>query len=626
MPVGSCWTLYQDLLKEHSKHEEGEEGYVHRSSDGKREDVNGVLQVELSCTKGQEKEKGFVQVSFSLRFGLVSVFLSVYQEYTAKSVTDKFANLNSQMDRVIHDANAEIDTLNEKILALQVDKEKLQSDNTSLVAAFRDKSRKHQQTQELYDQLKRKEMTAATQSAALESVDEALGNVPSRHGVHQKSQAQPHHFMSHAQGQQDFVQLPLDHNGHEKVHSHQRSGGAGDSGNDGLIPAFVRRATPHGSRSTGPGNKNIPPAQHRTQLGPSPQGIGQWYQQNQRGRMGMMNVSTQNQTPFQRNSHSNLNANINRDVMNGGGTGLRVKFGRQQVCVVERRSERYPQLIACLTVIRGSPEKINTSTTLYCSHTLRHQQSICVQQVTSYKHARGNMQKEQLDKDQKTLQQQTSKRSMSSIQRMMPSHLVHICVDWGCGIHVPPCPRACRPHPLRPRLHHSGPATLPILLPVHGEQVVLSLRAGREEFVYVRGGAFVAFPRACRRVARGSSAPTVVLTQRIPPAVPPAAPPAVPNTMLVVHVIPEAPAPLCEHIPACHAHVPRPQAMSAATASVPVVVVVVVVVDAVAHLQGCVTARRRHAYGVEQRLLASCAQQAVEARALGAHRGVELEV
>lgn len=138
-------------------------------------------------------------------------------------------------------------------LALQVDKEKLQSDNTSLVAAFRDKSRKHQQTQELYDRLKRKEMTAATQSAALESVDEALGNVTSRHGVQQKPQAQQHHRMSHAQGQRDFVQLPLDHNGHEQVHSHQRSGGAGDSGNDGMVPALLRRATPHGSRSTGSG-------------------------------------------------------------------------------------------------------------------------------------------------------------------------------------------------------------------------------------------------------------------------------------------------------------------------------------------------------------------------------------
>ena len=62
-------------------------------------------------------------------------------------------------------------------LAMQIDQERLKNENTNLVAAFREKSRKHQQTQELYDRLKRKEMTAATQSAAYQSVDEVLGSV-----------------------------------------------------------------------------------------------------------------------------------------------------------------------------------------------------------------------------------------------------------------------------------------------------------------------------------------------------------------------------------------------------------------------------------------------------------------
>lgn len=55
-------------------------------------------------------------------------------------------------------------------------------ENTSLVAAFREKNRKHQQTQELYDRLKRKEMTSATQTAAYNSVDEVLGSVTHRQG------------------------------------------------------------------------------------------------------------------------------------------------------------------------------------------------------------------------------------------------------------------------------------------------------------------------------------------------------------------------------------------------------------------------------------------------------------
>lgn len=57
---------------------------------------------------------------------------------------------------------------------MQADHERLQSENSRLVTAFREKSRKHQQTQELYDRLKRREMTAVTQSAASQSVDNIL--------------------------------------------------------------------------------------------------------------------------------------------------------------------------------------------------------------------------------------------------------------------------------------------------------------------------------------------------------------------------------------------------------------------------------------------------------------------
>lgn len=41
--------------------------------------------------------------------------LSVYQEYLAKSLTEKFSTLNTQMDKVIHDANSEISNLRNKI-------------------------------------------------------------------------------------------------------------------------------------------------------------------------------------------------------------------------------------------------------------------------------------------------------------------------------------------------------------------------------------------------------------------------------------------------------------------------------------------------------------------------------
>lgn len=40
---------------------------------------------------------------------------SVYQEYLAKSLTEKYNNLGTQMDKIIHNANMEINTLNQKI-------------------------------------------------------------------------------------------------------------------------------------------------------------------------------------------------------------------------------------------------------------------------------------------------------------------------------------------------------------------------------------------------------------------------------------------------------------------------------------------------------------------------------
>lgn len=38
-----------------------------------------------------------------------------YQEFLAKSLTDKYTGLNLQMDKVIHNANSEISTLHSKL-------------------------------------------------------------------------------------------------------------------------------------------------------------------------------------------------------------------------------------------------------------------------------------------------------------------------------------------------------------------------------------------------------------------------------------------------------------------------------------------------------------------------------
>ena len=55
-----------------------------------------------------------------------------------------------------------------------VDQDNLRRKNEELVQAFRDKSRKHSQTQELYDKLKRRVMLGQVQNAASDAVDNTI--------------------------------------------------------------------------------------------------------------------------------------------------------------------------------------------------------------------------------------------------------------------------------------------------------------------------------------------------------------------------------------------------------------------------------------------------------------------
>lgn len=64
-----------------------------------------------------------------------------------------------------------------------------------------------------------------------------------------------------------------------------------------------------------------------------------------------------------------------------------------------------------------------------------------------------------------------NQQSMTSIQRIMPSHLVHICVDWGCGIHVPPCRES---HGCPMQLGHAGRTLLAPVFTVVVRPVFLS--------------------------------------------------------------------------------------------------------------------------------------------------------
>ncbi|KAI4122810.1 MAG: hypothetical protein LQ338_005601, partial [Usnochroma carphineum] len=258
----------------------------------------------------------------------------VYQEYLARSLTEKYNNLETEMDKIIHDANTEIDKLNQKISNLQIDRDKLQSENTGLVNAFREKSRKHQQTQELYDRLKRKEMLNATQSAAFESVDEVLGNHTAR-----PSQIRPaqQSFSTRPQGQRDAPPYQYDLG---QDLGHQRHGSNGSAGNGGvMMPPPSRRPQALGGHMLG---HNFTPS-HRTQLGPQMSNMPQ--QSGSRQNPGFPAGISHNPTPSRRMPLGTVSASsVNRSHSGGYGMSAGLKVGRQQVFAFGSPDGRGPDI------------------------------------------------------------------------------------------------------------------------------------------------------------------------------------------------------------------------------------------------------------------------------------------
>lgn len=57
---------------------------------------------------------------------------------------------------------------------MRVDQDSLRRKNEELKEAYKEKNKKHMQTQELYDKLKRRAMTGQVQEAALDAVDHAI--------------------------------------------------------------------------------------------------------------------------------------------------------------------------------------------------------------------------------------------------------------------------------------------------------------------------------------------------------------------------------------------------------------------------------------------------------------------
>ena len=227
---------------------------------------------------------------------------------------------------------------------MQIDQDRLKAENKNLVTAFREKSRKHQQTQELYDRLKRKEMTAATQSAAFESVDEVLGNVPGRQGF-----ASSHHNTGapRAHAQQNFQSPRGNRDGVEQFHVRRKSGSNENQGSGAMMPPPLSRPGANGSNTFGLGmsdpwypnpaaycrlgNPMPTPSNHRTQLGPATQSASRPGAGGYRNPVNMINGDLQHHTPVPRQTLGGLSTNnVHRNGLSGYGMSAGMKIGRQQ--------------------------------------------------------------------------------------------------------------------------------------------------------------------------------------------------------------------------------------------------------------------------------------------------------
>ncbi|CAG8360690.1 unnamed protein product [Penicillium salamii] len=213
-----------------------------------------------------------------------------YQEYQAKSLTEKYSNLNTQMDKVIHNANSEITAMQNKIsgmwlafvscfgfshvpkLDMQTAQEEFQKKNQELNDMCRDKSNKLSQMTNLYNLLKSRAMRSRMQSAASDTVSQTLStlNAPTSIPLASHSPQGPASTSKFPR----TPHFPVNKDGVEQLHRHQRSG-TGSSKGARSKPFRENNMPPPSKRpswdvqST---NALNPPPQHRTRLPQVPQG------------------------------------------------------------------------------------------------------------------------------------------------------------------------------------------------------------------------------------------------------------------------------------------------------------------------------------------------------------------
>ncbi|RAH50337.1 uncharacterized protein BO95DRAFT_352703 [Aspergillus brunneoviolaceus CBS 621.78] len=164
---------------------------------------------------------------------------SFYQEFLGKTLTEKYTNLNTQMDKVIHNANSEISALQARISDqnqiptphpwqpdMQTTQDQLRKKNQELVDMYREKCTRFTQITNLYNLLKSRAMKSQMQTAATDSVHQTLNSLPLP--LPPLPQSQSH--QTSMPPQTPLHRYPVDREGVEQLHRHQRSGTGSSKG------------------------------------------------------------------------------------------------------------------------------------------------------------------------------------------------------------------------------------------------------------------------------------------------------------------------------------------------------------------------------------------------------------
>ncbi|KKK12414.1 hypothetical protein ARAM_002330 [Aspergillus rambellii] len=188
-----------------------------------------------------------------------------YQEFLGKTLTDKYHNLNTQMDKVIHNANTEISTLQTRLADMQRAQEQLTKKNQELVDMYREKCKKFSQITNLYNLLKSRAMRSQMQNAAVSQALNSLDtprNGPTSLAPKSAGGTGPPQTPSTYQPKV----YPVDPDGVEQLHRHQRSGTGSSKGAKKKADASTM---PPPNRTETIGRNRDPPdaaTTHRTRL------------------------------------------------------------------------------------------------------------------------------------------------------------------------------------------------------------------------------------------------------------------------------------------------------------------------------------------------------------------------